>query len=59
MVTEKYPDSNKRADALFKIGIIDEYAGSIDSAKSFYQKTVTEYPSSSAANLAAKRLKAL
>ncbi|WP_409439945.1 tol-pal system protein YbgF [Psychromonas sp. GE-S-Ul-11] len=59
VVTEKYPDSNKRADALLKIGIIDEYAGSIDSAKSFYQKTVSEYPNSSAANLAAKRLKTL
>lgn len=59
VVTEKYPDSNKRADALFKIGIIDEYSGSKESAKSFYQKTVTEYPSSSAASLAEKRLKEL
>jgi len=59
VVTDKYPKSNKRADALFKIGIIDEYAGSITSAKSYYQKTIAEYPSSSAAGLAAKRLKAL
>jgi len=59
VVIEKYPNSNKRADSLFKIGIIDEYSGSIDSAKSFYQKTISEYPSSSAAGLAAKRLKGL
>ena len=59
VVTEQYPESNKRADALLKIGIIDEYSGAIDSAKSFYQKTIAEYPSSSAASLADKRLKAL
>lgn len=59
VVTDKYPKSNKRADALFKIGIIDEYSGAVDSAKSFYQKTISEYPSSSAAGLAAKRLKGL
>ncbi|WP_137297572.1 tol-pal system protein YbgF [Psychromonas sp. SP041] len=59
VVTEQYPESNKRADALLKIGIIDEYSGAIDSAKSYYQKTITEYPSSSAASLADKRLKAL
>ncbi|WP_243834683.1 tol-pal system protein YbgF [Psychromonas algarum] len=59
VVIEKFPDSNKRADSLLKIGIIDEYSGAIDSAKSFYQKTITEYPSTSAADLAAKRLKVL
>jgi len=59
VVTEKYPKSNKRADALLKIGIIDEYTGAISSAKSYYQKTITEYPDTSAANLAAERLKSL
>jgi len=59
IVTDKYPQSNKRADSLFKIGIIDEYSGNIESAKSFYQKTIEEYPSSSAAGLASKRLQAL
>lgn len=59
VVTEEYPKSNKRADALLKIGIIDEYAGSISSAKSYYQKTINEYPNTSAASLAAKRLKSL
>ncbi len=59
IVTEKYPDSSKRADSLFKIGIIDEYLGKIDSAKTFYGKVLTEYPNTSAAGLASKRLKAL
>lgn len=59
VVTEKFPTSNKRADSLFKIGIIDEYSGAIDSAKAFYKKTIAEYPTSSAAGLAGKRLKGL
>ncbi|MEI6896043.1 MAG: tol-pal system protein YbgF [Psychromonas sp.] len=59
IVTEQYPDSNKRADSLFKIGIIDEYLGEKSSAKTFYEKTLKEYPDSSAASLASKRLKAL
>lgn len=57
VVTEQYPASNKRADSLFKIGLIDEYSGAIDSAKAFYSKTISEYPASSAAALASKRLK--
>ncbi|WP_019613040.1 tol-pal system protein YbgF [Psychromonas ossibalaenae] len=59
IVTEKYPDSNKRPDSLFKIGIIDEYLGDIASAEEFYKKVLKEYPSSSAAGLAGKRLKGL
>jgi len=59
VVTEKYPESDKRADSLFKIGVIDEYSGSASSAKSFYRKAISEYPNSSAAGLAAKRLKGL
>lgn len=59
IVTEKYPDSNKRADSLFKIGIIDEYLGKKESAKTYYQKALKEYPNSSAAGLASKRLKSL
>lgn len=59
IVTEQYPDSSKRPDALFKIGIIDEYLGNIASAKEFYKKVVAEYANSSASALAAKRLKRL
>lgn len=59
IVTEQFPDSSKRPDALFKIGIIDEYLGNIPSAKEFYKKVVAEYANSSASVLAAKRLKGL
>lgn len=59
IVTEDHPTSNKRADSLFKIGVIDEYLGVIDSANAFYQQTISEYPDSSAAGLAQKRLNGL
>ncbi|MCW8996606.1 MAG: tol-pal system protein YbgF [Psychromonas sp.] len=57
-VAEKYPNSSKRPDALFKIGIIDEYLGNMASAKSFYNKVISEFPDSSAAGLSKKRLEA-
>ena len=58
-VTEQYPNSSKRPDALFKIGIIDEYLGDIPLAKIFYNKVIKEFPDSSAASLSKKRLKRL
>lgn len=58
-VTEKFPNSSKRPDALLKIGIIDEYLGELASAKVFYNKVLNEYPNSSAAGLAEKRVKGL
>lgn len=59
IVTNKFPNSSKRPDALFKIGMIEEYLGEIASAKAFYNKVLKEYPGSSAAGLAGKRLKGL
>jgi tol-pal system protein YbgF len=58
-VSDKFPESAKRADSLFKIGVIDEYLGELVSAKEFYQKVLKEYPNSSAAGLAQKHLEAL
>lgn len=58
-VSENFPQSVKRADSLFKIGVIDEYLGELASAKDFYQKVLKEYPNSSAAGLAQKHLDAL
>jgi tol-pal system protein YbgF len=58
-VSEKFPESAKRADSLFKIGIIDEYLGELASAKDFYQQVLKQYPNSSAAGLAQKQLDAL
>ncbi len=59
VVTEKYLTSNKRADSLFKIGIIDEYLGKNSSAKIFYKKVIQEYADSSVATLAKQRLNGL
>ncbi|WP_232207358.1 tol-pal system protein YbgF [Psychromonas sp. CNPT3] len=59
VVTQEHLTSNKRADALFKIGIIDEYLGKNASAKIFYQKVIQEYADSSAAKLATQRLNSL
>ncbi|HEY7864671.1 MAG TPA: tol-pal system protein YbgF [Psychromonas sp.] len=58
-VSDKFPQSAKRADSLFKIGVIDEYLGELASAKDFYQKVLKEHPNSSAAVLAKKHLDAL
>jgi len=59
IVTEQFSDSSKRPDALFKLGIIDEYLGDTASANAFYKKVLKEYPDSSAAGLAEKRLSGL
>ena len=55
-VVEKHVTSNKYPDALYKVGFIDEVLGKIPSAKSFYSRVVSEFPNTSAAGLAKKRL---
>ena len=59
VVTEQFPNSSKRPDSLLKVGIIEEYLDEITSAKDFYKKLIKEYPGTSAAGLAGKRLKRL
>ena len=59
IVTEQFPDSSKRPDALYKIGFIDEYLDKRASADAFYNKVLKEFPDSSAAELAKKRLQGL
>lgn len=58
-VSENFLKSGKRADSLFKIGLIDEYLGELETAKNFYQAVLKDYPNSSAAGLAQKRLETL
>ncbi|WP_372882377.1 tol-pal system protein YbgF [Psychromonas sp.] len=58
-VSDKFPKSGKRADSLYKIGIIDEYLGELGTAENFYQRVLKDYPNSSAAGLAQKRLNTL
>ncbi|HIP76249.1 MAG TPA: tol-pal system protein YbgF [Psychromonas hadalis] len=59
VVVDKFPKSNKRAESMLKIGIIDESSSNKASAKKYYESILKEYASSSAAGLASSRLKAL
>jgi tol-pal system protein YbgF len=58
-VVNNFSKSAKRSDAILKIGVIDETLGDVPSAKKAYNKVLKEYPNSSPAELAAKRLKEL
>jgi len=58
-VVSDFPKSPKRSDALFQVGLINEKLGYLKSAKKSYRKLLKEYPNSSPANLASKRLQEL
>ncbi len=51
-----YKDSNKRADALVKLGDIAERNNNAEQAKKFYQQVVDEYPDSASAKIAGSKL---
>ena len=51
-----YKDSNKRADALVKLGDIAERNNNVEQAKKYYQQVVTEYPDSASAKVAQQKL---
>ncbi|MFV8432771.1 tol-pal system protein YbgF [Vibrio owensii] len=52
-----YKDSNKRADALVKLGDIAERNNNDAQAKKYYQQVVDEYPGSASAKVASSKLK--
>ncbi|NVJ54741.1 MAG: tol-pal system protein YbgF [Vibrionaceae bacterium] len=52
-----YKDSNKRADALVKLGDIATRNNNATQAKKYYQQVLDEYPNSASAKLASERLK--
>ncbi|MCG9596787.1 tol-pal system protein YbgF [Vibrio sp. Isolate25] len=52
-----YKDSNKRADALVKLGDIAQRNNNAAQAKKYYQQVLDEYPDSASAKLAAERIK--
>lgn len=54
-----YTDSNKRADALLKLGELAKRNNNKAAAEKYYQKVVTEYPDSTTAKTADKQLKSL
>lgn len=51
-----YKDSNKRADALVKLGDIAKRNNSAGAAKKYYQQAIDEYPNTTSANSAQKKL---
>ena len=51
-----YKDSNKRADALVKLGDIATRNNNATQAKKYYQQVLDEYPNSASAKLANERL---
>lgn len=58
-LVSKYSDSNKRADALLKLGITEIERANSARAKQLWEQVVKEYPDSPSSKLAEKRLKAL
>ena len=58
LVTQ-FADSTKRADSLLKLGMIAQKKNNIANARQTFEKVMQEYPDSSAAKLAASRLKSL
>ncbi|MGR5077642.1 tol-pal system protein YbgF [Photobacterium swingsii] len=54
-----YSDSNKRADALLKLGVIAERSKNVEEAKKMYQEVVKTYPDSTSSRQAQASLKKL
>ena len=52
-----YSDSNKRADALVKLGDIAARNNNVAQAKKYYQQVIDEYPNSTSAKAAQDKLK--
>ncbi|WP_087026134.1 tol-pal system protein YbgF [Thaumasiovibrio subtropicus] len=59
LAVETFKDSNKRADALFKLGILAQRAKNTAEAKKFYQSVIDSYPGSTSATQAQKNLNEL
>jgi len=54
-----YSDSNKRADAMLKLGVIAERSKKADEAKKLYQEVISTYPDSTSSRQAERNLKQL
>ncbi len=57
--TAKYKNTQKRPDALYKLGLTSEALGDLDKAKRFYTLLIKNYPDSSSTLLAKKALQKL
>jgi tol-pal system protein YbgF len=58
-VVEQYTSSNKRADAMLKLGMVAQKQGQKAKAVAMYQTLIQTYPDSTAAQLAQPRLQSL
>lgn len=59
VVVSQFKDSSKRSDAMLKLGMVEQQLNNKSRAIALYRQVVSEYPSSSAAQLAQTRLTAL
>ncbi len=59
LVVEQYIDSNKRSDAMLKLAMVEQKLNNSAAAKIWYEKVLSQYPESSAAQLAKSRLENL
>ena len=59
LVVEQYTASNKRSDAMLKLAMVEQKLNNSAAAKIWYEKVLSEYPESSAAQLAKPRLENL
>merc|ERR1712098_719197 len=50
-VSDQFKASNKRGDALLKLGMIAQKQNNVEQAKQYYQQVLTEYPESASARL--------
>lgn len=59
LVSHNYPEHNKVPDSLYKLADVERRLGRSDKARVILQQVVTQYPSSSAAQLAQQDLRKL
>jgi tol-pal system protein YbgF len=59
LVVEQYINSNKRSDAMLKLAMVEQKLNNSAAAKIWYEKVLSQYPESSAAQLAKPRLENL
>lgn len=57
--TAKFQNSNKRMDALYKLGFISKALGDNDKAKRFFEVLIQSYPNTTSATMAKKEIEAL
>ena len=55
-VIARYPNSPKRPDAMLKIGYTYDALGKVDKSQKFFEDVVAQFPDTTAARLASKRL---